>query len=96
MVEQNLNILSVISAMIFAIVLAFLMLWSYNKSITSFIAFYAFIVILYSSLNIIFIILKNDMYNEEEYNITFGASLFIGLLSFILMIFFGTKVLRLY
>ena len=96
MVEQNLKILSVISAMIFSIVLAFLMLWSYNKSITSFIAFYAFIVILYSSLNIIFIILKKDMYNEEEYNITFGASLFIGLLSFILMIFFGTKVLRLY
>jgi 4-hydroxybenzoate polyprenyltransferase len=96
MVEQNLNILIVISAMIFAIVLAGLMLWSYNKSVTTFIAFYGFLVILYSSLNIIFIILKKDTYNEDEYNITFGASLFIGLLSFILMIYFGIKGLHLY
>jgi len=96
MVEQNLNILIVISAMIFSIVLAGLMLWSYNKSVTAFIAFYAFMVILYSSLNILYIIRKKDMYNEDEYNITFGSSLFIVVLSFILMIYFGIKGLRLY
>ena len=96
MVEQNLNILIIIIVMIFSIVLAGLIIWSYNKSVNTFIAFYAFIVIIYSSLNILYIIKKKDIYNEDEYNITFGSSLFIGFLSSIFMIYFGIKSLHLY
>jgi len=89
MAEQNLNILIVISVMFLSIILASIMLWSYNKSIQVFISFYAFLVIIYSSINILYILIKKDIYNEDEYNVTFGSSLFMGLISFIIMIYFG-------
>jgi hypothetical protein len=94
MVEQNLNILIIIIVMIFSFILAGLILWSYNKSVNMFIAFYAFIVIIYSSVNILYIIKKKNMYNENEYNIIFGSNLFIALLSCIFMTYFGIKSLR--
>ena len=89
MVEQNLNIIIVISVMILSIILASIMLWSYNKSIKVFISFYAFLVIIYSSIHILYILIKKDIYTENEYNITFGTSLFMALISFIIMIYFG-------
>jgi len=89
MVEQNLNIIIVISVMFLSIILAGIMLWSYNKSIKVFISFYAFLVILYSSINILYILIKKDIYDEDEYNITFGTSVFMGLISFFIMIYFG-------
>jgi hypothetical protein len=90
--DINLNILYITLSMFVAIMIGIAIIWSYLKSTSAFVVFFSFIVLIYSIISMIYTLMKKSTYDVNEYNIILGTDFFMSILSFIVMTYFGVKI----
>ena len=90
--DINLNILYITLSMFVAIMIGIAIIWSYLKSTSVFVVFFSFIVLIYSIISMIYTLMKKSTYDVNEYNIILGTDFFMSILSFIVMTYFGVKI----
>lgn len=78
--------------MFVAIMIGIAIIWSYLKSTSAFVVFFAFVVLIYSIISMIYTLMKKSTYDVNEYNIILGTDFFMSILSFIVMTYFAIKI----
>ena len=82
------NIFVSAGLMIFAMLVTWVMIWSYQKDKYLFIAIICFISILFCLEMIIIILINMNRYDEITFKLTMGSSVMMGIIYLILIIIF--------
>lgn len=85
------NIFVSAGLMIFAMLVTWMMIWSYQKDKFLFIAIICFISILFCLEIIIIMLINMSRYDEVTFKLTMGSSVMMGLIYFILLIIFVVR-----
>lgn len=80
-----------ISIVFFGMIIAFLLIWSYNKSDKMFFIVFAGMVAIYASITAIFIAVIRSNITSTQFRIFMISSVFMALLSIIILIIFVVK-----
>lgn len=85
------NIFVSAGLMIFAMLITWMMIWSYQKDKFLFIAIICFISIMFCLEIIIIMLINMNRYDEVTFKLTMGSSVMMGLIYFILLIIFVVR-----
>jgi hypothetical protein len=88
------NIFIGIGLMFLSLVLGGLYAFAYFYNIYAFIAFLSFIVLIYASMNLAYIMINKNLLDNVTFNIQFGSAVYIMIISFLLIIYFIIKMWR--
>lgn len=80
-----------ISIVFFGMIIAFLLIWSYNKSDRMFFMVFAGMVAIYASITAIFVAVIRSNITSIQFKLFMISSVFIALLSIIILIIFVVK-----
>lgn len=80
-----------ISIVFFGMIIAFLLIWSYNKSDKMFFIVFAGMVAIYASITAIFIAVIRSNITSTQFRLFMISSVFMALLSIIILIIFVVK-----
>lgn len=82
------NIFVSAGIMIFAMIITWLFIWSYNKDKLLFISIISIVAILFAIENIIIILINMDKYDPISFKVTMGSNILCGIIFFIVAIVF--------
>jgi hypothetical protein len=76
------NVFIVIGYSFFSILMIILLAWGYYTSQYLFIAVYSFIILLYNSMIIAFIVINKQIYDSDSYSVILGSTIISMLITF--------------
>lgn len=85
-----------VSLVFFGMVVAFLLIWAYNKSDIIFIIAFAGMVSLYALITIIFVAIIRSKITSSQFKVFMISSVFTALLSAVVLILFVVKSMTLF
>lgn len=77
-----------VAVVLLAMVLTFLLIWSYQKSTKLFIMFFSVIVLVFCVMMVVFVTTTRSKLTEEKFTIYLSAAVFMTFLSIIMVIIF--------
>lgn len=80
-----------ISIVFFGMIIAFALLWSYNKSDRLFFMVFSGMVAVYASITAIFVVIIRSNITSTQFKVFMISSIFIALLSIIVLVIFVVK-----
>jgi hypothetical protein len=85
-----------VSLVFFGMVVAFLLIWAYNKSDTVFVIAFAGMVSLYALITVIFVAIIRSKITSTQFKVFMISSVFTALLSAVVLILFVVKAMSLF
>ena len=85
-----------VSLVFFGMVVAFLLIWAYNKSDTVFVIAFAGMVSLYALITVIFVAIIRSKITSAQFKVFMISSVFTALLSAVVLILFVVKSMSLF
>jgi len=79
------NVFIMIGYCIISILIIMALLWGYFTSHFIFIVVYAFVVLLYNSVIITFIVINKQIYDSDSYSVIIGTTIISMILTFIII-----------
>jgi hypothetical protein len=79
------NVFIIIGYSITSIILVIALLWGYFTSHHLFMIVYAFIVLIYNSMIIAFIVINKEIYDSDSYSVILGTTIISMILTFIII-----------
>tara|TARA_E500000331_G_C17263709_1_gene716325 strand:- start:2641 stop:2976 length:336 start_codon:yes stop_codon:yes gene_type:complete len=87
------NVLYAVLAIFVGMMLGIMLLYSYSISNDAFVSVLAFIYLTYAMISMGYTLIKQKMYNDDEFNINLGADMYAAFLSFVILLYFGYKTM---
>lgn len=85
------NIFIGIAIMFLSLIIGGIFAWSYMNGVFTFITTLLFIVMIYSIINLMFVLINKSKLSETTYNIQLGSSIYMICVTFLMMLYFGSK-----
>lgn len=77
-----------VAVVLLAMILTFLLIWSYQKSSKLFIMFFSIVVLIFCVMMVVFVTTTRSKLSEQKFSIYLSAAVFMTFLSIIMVIIF--------